>query len=363
MAFRIPCSLNLLSLKSIGFWRFLAIFFALLNLKHIPFGWHLRILTGLITHLTRRSNPRLTASRTNSPSILFQPLILSSRVQLLECDYNMHKSNSTYFSDFDIGRLHLLTRLFSPGLVIAGDELYRQDGCRGPKRLGIYLGGVSCNFRREIQPYGAFEIWTRVLCWDRKWLYVVTHFVRKGAVRPKGWTLQPWRNREEGFRVSRKTGSDEIGDSEKTRRKPLIFATGIAKYVAKRGRLTIPPERILQSSGLLPPKPHNQETTPPTTDSPAVLSGTDAAISTTAATAAAVQDLTSSAAEDIIDAALNAKPASDGQEGDEKWDWARVEQERQRGMKIMEAWNQTEALDEEFTGNESPALGQYWDFP
>lgn len=32
---------------------------------------------------------------------------------------------------------------------------------------------------------------------------------------------------------------------------PIIFATSVSKYVFKKGRLTIPPERILRASGLL----------------------------------------------------------------------------------------------------------------
>ncbi|KAL8650966.1 MAG: hypothetical protein Q9226_004926, partial [Calogaya cf. arnoldii] len=294
MALNIHSLLLILSLKSLSLWKVLAIFFALLNLKQLPFVWHLRILNGLIQYLPWRQylpspfrpNPHLEP-RFIGPSALFLPLILTTRTTPLECDYNLHKSNSTYFSDFDVGRMHLLICLFGPGIAKTGNELWKQDGRKGPKRLAVMMGGVNINFRKEIMPGQAYEMWSRVLCWDRKWTYTVTHFVRKGVVKPKGWLLQPWRNSSKSqTRTQTQTQMQDISDKKKeedvsadgmkkekdqigTGIHPAIFATGIAKYVAKRGRLTIPPELIIQNSGLLPPKPKDHET-PPVRETPAV---------------------------------------------------------------------------------------------
>lgn len=275
----------------------------------------------------------------------------------------MHKSNSTYFADFDISRLHLMIRLCGLGLKTTSEELYIADGGKGPKRLHMGMGGVHLNFRREIRCWQGFEMWTRMLCWDRKWFYVVTWFVEKGAVKPRSWTLQPWRNNTSSRRPEIREGDEGTRGKEERKSKgahPAIFATGIAKYVCKRGRLTVPPERILQASELLPQKPKEHKT-PPMTDSPAVPIEGDALPAVAAgasAASAAIQDVTSSAADDLLNTALNAKPVDR-----DDWDWARVEQERLRGMKIAEAWCQTEALGEEFLGDERPALGKWWDFP
>ncbi|KAL9006914.1 MAG: hypothetical protein Q9188_000369 [Gyalolechia gomerana] len=351
------------TLKGINIWKLLAIVFAFLNLKYLPFAWHLRILNGLLTHLPLTSHRLHTRKIQLTPSALFQPMILSSRAQPFEIDYNLHKSNSTYFSDFDIARLHLLIRLCSPGLAAISRELWLADNKTGPKQVRIMMGGVSCNFRREIRPFGAFEMWTRVLCWDRKWFFVVTFFVEKG-VRPRGWTLQPRRrggnSKEEmvegtGMEVQDGGMKNGMGDKRKGSH-PAIFATGIAKYVCKRGRMTVSPEKVLQASGLLPPKPRDTETPPTTTDSPAGVMEGDA-LPMGAASAAKVRDITSSAAEDLIDAALNVKPAEDGE-----WGWERVERERRRGMKIAEAWSRTEELGEGFLGDEEMAFGRYWDW-
>ena len=244
-------------------------------------------------------------------------------------------------------------RLFQRGITRTGRELWAQNGYKGPKRVWIMLGGVSCNFRREIKPYQAFEIWTRVLSWDHKWIYVITHFVKKGAVKPPGYTLQPGKKAGRPATKSSETSSNGSASKDKSVPHSAIFATGISKYVAKHGRFTVPPERIIESSGLLPPKPADHATPQPTTDSPAVpLEGT--AVPTEPMST--VQDLTSSGAQDLLDVALSVKHTADGE-----WDWERVEQERRRGMAIAEGWTKLEALHDEFTGDERAALGHFRD--
>ncbi|KAL8947879.1 MAG: hypothetical protein Q9222_005881, partial [Ikaeria aurantiellina] len=289
------------------------------------------------------------------------PLLLSSRVSPLECDYNFHKSNSTYFSDFDVGRMHLLMCLCRSGIEKTGYQLWEAAGKKGSKFLWIMMGGVSCSFRREIKPLGGYEMWNRILAWDRKWIYVIIYFVEKGKVRPKGWSLQPWKKDEVRGRNEGKAEKDK-GEKKKGSH-PAVYATGIAKYVAKRGRLTVPPELILRNSELLPPVPEGRRgktSTPPMTDSPAVPLEGDA-VGTAAAAAAQVENMTSRNADELIDAKLNTEAPGKGE--DEEWDWDRIEAERVRGMKIAEAWNMTEKLGEEFDGGEGDALGKYWDFP
>jgi acyl-CoA thioesterase FadM len=173
------------------------------------------------------------------PQLLFQPIITSSRAPLMEIDYNMHKSNSTYFSDLDISRVHLIACLMKLGLHRGREAIVAEkDGA-----FGIMLGAVTCSFKREIKPYEAYEIWTQVLAWDQKWLYLQSHIVRPGH-RPKAWTLQPWRK-------------DVAGEKQRERfkEKPAydgVIASSVAKYVFKQGRKTIAPERMFELSGMLP---------------------------------------------------------------------------------------------------------------
>ena len=84
-------------------------------------------------------------------------MISSTRAPLLETDYNLHKSNSTYFSDMDISRTQLFTAIIRNGIkknsrlygakksAVAG-AVGATDGTRG--RHLIALGGVSCFGRK-----------------------------------------------------------------------------------------------------------------------------------------------------------------------------------------------------------------------
>ncbi|KAL8825769.1 MAG: hypothetical protein Q9191_004215 [Dirinaria sp. TL-2023a] len=338
---------------SVNYWKVLAVIFAIFNLKNLPFAWHLRVLNAFITHLyhTRSSIPP-----PSSPSRLFQPMIIKTRVTSMDCDWNLHKSNSTYFGDLDIARAHLVAHICRRGMVKIREELKADKG-----GLGLGLGGVHCSFRREIKPFERFEIWTRVLAWDRKWLYVVSHLVKEGKVKPKAYSLQPWR-KVKGTRSDKKEeGSASVqanGNSEAPAQPhPAIFASAIGKYVFKKGRLTIAPSRILEASGYLPPKPADVPT-PAATPSPMPEGATNIPDSTSQepALAAAVEALSSKKADGIVNGSLSAKTRTDG-----VWDWYRVEDERIRGMRLAEMFSGLDGLSGEFRGEDDDALGMFRD--
>lgn len=186
---------------------------------------------------------------------LFRPLITKSMYSPLnECDYNLHKSNSTYFADLDIARTQLVSALLRKGIRASSknSEVTLKDtsAANGPDAVkGKYmvaLGAVSCHFKREIKPYERYEVWTRILSWDKKWFYIMSHVVKEGVVKPQSWALQP--EQKASDQSKRPAPSAE-------EMKKAIFATSIAKYVIKKGRLTIPPERVFADSDLLPERP------------------------------------------------------------------------------------------------------------
>jgi acyl-CoA thioesterase FadM len=319
-------------------WKILAIAFALLNLKSLPFGWHYRLFRPLFRHHI------LNSSRPITPAHLFLPTITTSRTPLLELDYNMHKSNSTYFSDLDIARSALVSILL-PRYFDSLKFPSETDVKNG--RWSFALGAVSCHFRREIRAYTKYEMWTRVLSWDRKWLYLVTHIVEAGAVRPKEYLLQPER-RKAGrsgshfflqllgvsgpkTRELRTANGHTTGNITATN--PAIYATSVARYCFKRGRVTIPVETILTTAGLLPPKP-------------AMNLGSDTPDS----------EATTEIGDPTVAEYLEASKL--GSETD-SWDWHSIEMERVRGLKVAECLGGLEKGHEEFTGAEQSALGQW----
>ncbi|EOA88547.1 uncharacterized protein SETTUDRAFT_27347 [Exserohilum turcica Et28A] len=299
-------------------WRIAAILLALVNLKNLPFVWHLRFCRALFYQLYLQPTPI-------PPHALFQPIITSTRTTLLETDYNMHKSNSTYFSDMDISRTHLFTAIIRNG-IRKNSRLYgakksalsgavgATKGTRG--RHMIALGGISCLFKKEILPYKKYEMWTRLLCWDRKWFYLVTHLVKPGVAQPNSWTLQPWA----------KSHSRLQSNIDAAKLKDAVYATAIAKYVIKRGRITVPPEQALIDADMVPLKPEGW-----------AYHG-----------AAPEQG-------DVNATALPATPKP------EEWNWDVIEAERLRGLAIAGKFAEMDGMHDFFDGGKDGVLGEYPD--
>jgi hypothetical protein len=264
-------------------------------------------------------------------------------------DYNIHKSNSTYFSDMDISRTSLFTALIrnairknsrlygkkKPGLsageamgstVKGGGEV--EGGPRG-KHL-IALGGITCLFKREIPVYQKFEMWTRLLCWDQKWFYLVTHLVRPGVAKPPSYTFQPWKK---GKERAVETVEEEKATREKLR--GAIFATGLAKYVIKRGRITVPPEQALFDADMVPAKPEGW-----------AYKGKSYAHVAANGVPNGNVDINAVLPEPI--------------EGE--WNWDVIEEERLRGLSFAENFVAMDGLHEVWDGGQNGVLGEYMDF-
>src|SRR3569833_2487260 len=116
---------------------------------------------------------RLRMRKPLPPRALFHYTISSTRTSLLETDYNINKSNSTYFSDLDASRSHLVRLLLGPGIKRAEDNATTQlvrdrEGRVVQGRFGVGLGSVFCSIRKEIAPQQANEIWSRHKSRDRK---------------------------------------------------------------------------------------------------------------------------------------------------------------------------------------------------
>lgn len=301
--------------------------------KNLNNPTQIRILYSLLTHILARRPPTPLSAPT-----LFHPIITRSRCSLLELDYNIHKSNSTYFSDLDVARMHLVASLMRLGLDKAYTALKAE---RRGVSTAIALGGVTCTFRREIRPLEAYEIWTRVLAWDRKWLYLASWVVKNGTVRAGERVLQPGRR----GRTEQETKTEEAEEEEEKTKKdghpPVVFATSIAKYVFKQGRLTIPPETLLQAANLIPSPPpsaaDHQPPPPPASETPPLPDRSSIGLPI----AAALQDLS-----DVVTATarIDAALQPEGMARCVPWTWRRVEEERLRGMEVAKAMAGLDAL-------------------
>lgn len=141
----------------------------------------------------------------------------------MELDFNMHKSNSTYFSDLDVSRTALMSNIVVKGAALLEKRLHAQ-GKKG--FLGFILGSVYTNFKREIPAYTKYEVKSHVASFDQKWIYIVTYFLKPG----KG-----------------KKGQD---DPEVLKKR--LYAVSVSKYVLKKGRYTVPPKDVFEAAGYTP---------------------------------------------------------------------------------------------------------------
>ncbi|KAK9480576.1 hypothetical protein V1514DRAFT_324836 [Lipomyces japonicus] len=171
--------------------------FWLVNLKSFPTFWHFRFYNSLFKHLYFYKPSKAVASD------VFHTRVYTTRSPAMECDLNLHKSNSTYFSDLDIARTDLIAGLFHKWI----NDVKRKEN-RWPY---VALAGVVSLFRREIKPYSKFNIKSRVIGWDEKWIFVLSRFET-----PKG----------------------------------KLIATCVSKYVFKLGRKTVPPKDVLDHCGM-----------------------------------------------------------------------------------------------------------------
>jgi hypothetical protein len=178
---------------------------------------------------------------------VFLPVITSSYTPLLDIDYNVHKSNSTFFVDLDGNRTELMLALFKDVLSPRG---------RGKKAKTMNLGGTSCTFKKAIPTFGCYEVSSRVLCWDQKWIYVVSHFTRPGWNQPTRFLVgsqeAAGKMPKAASREARKENIAQAAPAEEDQRDG-IYASAIAKYVFKAGRVTLSPRTVLEECGLLPP--------------------------------------------------------------------------------------------------------------
>ncbi len=370
-----------------GIWGLIGItitFFALVGFKHLPGSWHVRYssrlsiclsvflcrdrLTVLRSSLLSLVQIRLfrplvrhyllsnRRRRPSGPSAIFQPVICSTRTALIECDYNMHKSNSTYFADLDIARSELLCCLLASFLETRRRPS-REDQAKGS--FGFALGAVSCHFKRAILPYQKYEMWTRILTWDDKWLYLVTHFVQAGRVKPTTYSLQPWKKKtvvpgsktdNKSSSSSRNSNSNSNKQDDETTPHPAILATSVARYVFKQGRWSIPPDTVLATARLLAAKPPVQE----------VADSRSAASSSVDDSTAAAAAARTTSPRFVSSSTTTADPTSHLLAPTfDATDWTAIEEERRRGMRLAEMLAGLDGLHGEFTGRKGPALGEY----
>lgn len=98
---------------------------------------------------------------------LFEPSRLTFRVWPNDCDLNLHLNNGRYLAFMDLGRLHLTVQV---GLMPAVRR----------RRWAPVLAAAEITFLRSLKPFERFELVTRLITWDDKYVYMEQTFERDG---------------------------------------------------------------------------------------------------------------------------------------------------------------------------------------
>jgi acyl-CoA thioesterase FadM len=106
--------------------------------------------------------------------------VLKQRVWPIDLDFNVHMNNARYLSVMDLGRV---------------DWIIRSGAWKLMKREGMapVVGGAMVRYRRSLLPFQRYELRTRLLGWDERWIYVEQAMVRQDglacvAVQRAGFT-------------------------------------------------------------------------------------------------------------------------------------------------------------------------------
>ena len=95
------------------------------------------------------------------------------RVLPNDLDTNIHMNNGRYLTVMDLGRTDLTIR----------SGLWR--AMRDNKWYPV-VGSAKMVFRRPLDPFQAYELTTRVLGWDDKWVYMEQRFMVGEAMHARG---------------------------------------------------------------------------------------------------------------------------------------------------------------------------------
>ena len=117
---------------------------------------------------------RIVSTALAAPTVdLFDPVTIRFRALPSDCDANLHVNNARYLQLMDLGRFALVARL---GL---GRAMMK-------RKWGAVVGAVEMEFLKEIPLLASFDLTTRIVGWDEKWVYMEQRFERGGKLMAVG---------------------------------------------------------------------------------------------------------------------------------------------------------------------------------
>ena len=99
---------------------------------------------------------------------LFAPSILHFRVWPNDLDTNFHMNNGRYLTVMDLGRFDLVLRNGLMKFMFAHKSV-------------PVLAAATIRYRLSLEPFQKYRLESRVVCWDKKWIYMEQRFILIGG--------------------------------------------------------------------------------------------------------------------------------------------------------------------------------------
>jgi acyl-CoA thioesterase FadM len=111
----------------------------------------------------------LLTSRLRTRASIFDTTVLHMRVLPNDLDFNGHVNNGRYYTLADIGRMDFVLRTGAAKVALR-------------RKAAPIVGDNMAKFRKDLKVFERYEMHTRVLGWDEKWVFMEHRFVRGGRV-------------------------------------------------------------------------------------------------------------------------------------------------------------------------------------
>lgn len=105
----------------------------------------------------------LTTARFRKRVDLLDECVLNLRVWPTDLDINMHMTNARYLSIMDLGRTELILQT----------SLFKKIIKRGWLPV---VAHTNLQFRFQLNPFQRYQLKTRLIGWDEKWVYLEQRF-------------------------------------------------------------------------------------------------------------------------------------------------------------------------------------------
>lgn len=100
--------------------------------------------------------------------------LVTTHVWPNDLDLNLHMNSGRYMSMMDIGRIALLAQTRTLDRIVA-------------MKWRPVVGGSMIRYRRSLRLFDEFDVRTRLVCWDEKWMYFEHVLEFDGEVYARGY--------------------------------------------------------------------------------------------------------------------------------------------------------------------------------